>query len=118
MKCFYHSSIDAVAICKNCSKGLCRDCAVDLIHGTACKNKCEEQVETWYLMMHENKSLQKGARHAYRRSSVIYFLSGLIMISVGASVPDNTLKLLFISAGSVFILGSIFTYVNSKAYPS
>lgn len=30
MKCFYHSQADARGICKNCSKGLCEECAVDV----------------------------------------------------------------------------------------
>jgi hypothetical protein len=30
MKCFNHSTVDAVGVCKHCNKGLCRECAVAL----------------------------------------------------------------------------------------
>ncbi|MBU4189689.1 MAG: hypothetical protein KJ886_01655 [Candidatus Thermoplasmatota archaeon] len=30
MKCFYNPTRDAVGVCKNCGKGLCAECAVDV----------------------------------------------------------------------------------------
>jgi hypothetical protein len=37
MKCFYHHTVDAIAKCKNCNKGLCNDCLIELENGIACK---------------------------------------------------------------------------------
>ena len=44
MKCFYHNETDAVGICKNCNKGICIECAVDVGNGIACKGDCEKEV--------------------------------------------------------------------------
>lgn len=45
MNCFYHPTAVAVGTCKSCNKGLCRECAVDLGKGLACKGRCEEDVK-------------------------------------------------------------------------
>lgn len=44
MKCFHHPGLEAVGICKFCSKGLCGGCAVDLGHGLACRGEHEDEV--------------------------------------------------------------------------
>jgi hypothetical protein len=41
MKCYVHPNEDAVAICKNCGKGVCSDCAIE-IRGTAYCKTCVE----------------------------------------------------------------------------
>jgi len=44
MKCFRHPESDAVGSCKQCAKGLCSRCVVDVGKGLACKDSCEEYV--------------------------------------------------------------------------
>jgi hypothetical protein len=44
VKCYYHTGSDAVAVCKNCHRGVCADCAADIINGTACVHRCEAEV--------------------------------------------------------------------------
>ena len=36
MKCFYHEQKDAVGQCRNCGKGLCKDCTIE--HNGICKD--------------------------------------------------------------------------------
>jgi hypothetical protein len=35
MKCYYHHEVDAVGLCKSCSKGICPECAFDVGGGLA-----------------------------------------------------------------------------------
>jgi hypothetical protein len=44
MKCFSHSAVDAVGVCKHCNKGLCRECAVETAGSLSCRGACEQQV--------------------------------------------------------------------------
>lgn len=44
MKCFEHPELDAVGTCKQCSKGLCSTCAVDLAMGISCHGECRQLV--------------------------------------------------------------------------
>lgn len=30
MRCYYHHDVDAVGICKACSKGICPECSADV----------------------------------------------------------------------------------------
>lgn len=41
MRCFNHHDLRAVGTCKQCGKGLCPDCVVDLGHGLACRGEHE-----------------------------------------------------------------------------
>ena len=43
MECFYHSAAPAVGICKNCQRGVCRECAAEIADGIACSGRCESQ---------------------------------------------------------------------------
>jgi hypothetical protein len=42
MKCYYHPKEDAVAVCKSCGKGVCKDCAIVLSGDSHCKTCVEE----------------------------------------------------------------------------
>ena len=44
MKCYNHHDQDAVGTCKQCYKGLCPSCAVDVGGGIACQATCVEAV--------------------------------------------------------------------------
>ncbi len=61
MKCFYHNSIDAVGICKNCNRGVCSECAADLKNGIACKNRCESEVQAVNELINRNKNSHQKA---------------------------------------------------------
>lgn len=45
MKCFYHPTHDAVAVCAHCRRGVCPACAVDADGATACTGRCEDAVK-------------------------------------------------------------------------
>lgn len=66
MKCYSHNERDAVGICKNCSRGLCPDCAVDLVDGLACKGRCEEAVRGMNALVSQNVSARRriAAEHS------------------------------------------------------
>jgi len=46
MKCFYHPTDDAVAVCKNCGKGVCTNCAVEISGIAYCRTCVESKVAT------------------------------------------------------------------------
>lgn len=56
MRCFVHPDREAVAICRTCATGICRECGVDVGSGFACSAKCAEDVRR-YLEFYE-QSLQ------------------------------------------------------------
>ena len=68
MRCFYHQDADAVATCKNCGRGLCAGCAVDVGNGLACPSRCEEEVRALNRVIARNKT-------AYQKTSGAYVFS-------------------------------------------
>src|SRR4030095_7607907 len=74
MLCFYHSSIEAVAICKNCSRGVCRDCAAEFPNSIACKNRCEAEVEAVNQLINRGKTSYQKTSSAYSRNAIIYVM--------------------------------------------
>ncbi len=77
MKCFNHPTVDAVALCKSCSRGLCRDCVAEVELSCSCRNRCEEDVAAM------NDLVERG-RTAYQKTSATYFRSGLITLLLGS----------------------------------
>src|SRR4051812_35659364 len=76
MRCFYHGEVEAVAICKSCQRGLCHDCCAEVGPSSACRNRCEPEVEKL------NSLLDRGQR-AYQTNSALYRRSGALLTLMG-----------------------------------
>jgi hypothetical protein len=117
MKCYYHPTTDAVALCKSCSRALCPDCCADVPPGTACKGKCEEDVAALNMVIQRGKTAYQKTGKAYKRNSVVTLLLGLIFFAFGI-VPiitgDGYGSAFIAVLGAVFILGSYFSYQSGK----
>jgi uncharacterized membrane protein YedE/YeeE len=83
MRCFYHPDTDAVAGCKNCSRGLCTACAVDVGNGIACRGRCEEEVRALNRIIAQNKLAYEKARSAYWRTSLFYATLAVVFLMAG-----------------------------------
>jgi hypothetical protein len=116
MKCFYHLQTDAVAICKNCSKGLCMECVADVGNGVACKGKCESEVQA------VNQMIQRGIRAKnvygsyYKRLAIIFGLVGLTILTIGILLWENGKGIVFIPVGLVTLLFASHYFSMSKNY--
>ena len=78
MKCFNHPTVDAVASCKSCCRGLCPDCIAEVGLSCSCRNRCETDVAIL------NELAERG-RTAYQKSSANYFRSGWFTLLLGVS---------------------------------
>jgi hypothetical protein len=117
MKCFYHTNVDAVAVCKNCGKGLCVECATEVGKGIACKNRCEADVEAINKIFQENKKAFDNYRNAYSLSAVWVGLIG-IGFSISSFILTPKLMGFLMSMGFLMIIGAIFFYFAGKRYKS
>ena len=101
MKCFDHSDQDAVGICKSCQKGLCKECAVDLNGGLACRARCEPQVRALSQLVDSNVRLAPVAALAKQHLGAATFnlLLGVVFTLWGIRGPGFLLAL-----GVVFLL--------------
>jgi hypothetical protein len=95
VNCFYHPSVSAVALCKNCFKGLCPDCAADVGDGLACVGRCEERVRLC------NRATQRGVAalsdtNSQYRWAAIFGVAALLFLGFGAMT---------VRSGGLFLLG-------------
>src|SRR5882672_10409620 len=84
MRCFYHGDVDAVAICKSCGHGLCHDCCAEVGTSSACRNRCEGEVESLNDMSQRNKSAFQKASGVYTRSGIFTTTMGAVFAGIGA----------------------------------
>lgn len=115
MNCFNHVTTPAVAICKNCNKGLCPDCLTEIKNGIACTATCIGEVKSINELIERNKNLSKRAVSTYNRTVFIYGSMGLLFIYAAYIYPE--LNLYMYPAGGLFLLISVLTFIaNKKRY--
>lgn len=112
MKCFNHPETDAVGICKNCSKGLCKACLTELENGIACTETCVEETRQINALINRNKKVYQTTSGAYSRNSLIYAGLGLVFIVFGL-ITEGLLYFMVI-VGLIFFVGAIFSAFNAS----
>ena len=119
MKCFNHDPADAIAICKNCNKALCRACAVDVGNGMACLNSCEQEVIAVNELVQRNKTASQRTGYAYQRNAIVSLLLALVLAYLGFnSYRENNQTVLIMTGGSaiIFFLAAFFNYSTGKKF--
>ncbi|NVO10811.1 MAG: hypothetical protein HXX16_12665 [Bacteroidales bacterium] len=114
MKCFNHPTIDAIGICKNCNKGLCKDCLTEVENGIACTSTCIEEVKLINSLIKRNKKSYKTASGAYYRNAFIYAFFGLVFIVFG--IISDGLMAFTIIIGVVFFIGAALSVNSGRKY--
>jgi hypothetical protein len=115
MKCFYHAQVDAVAVCKNCGRGLCPGCAVDLGNGTACRGRCEAEVQALVELQQRSKTGYQKAASAAGRTALWLSLTCLAFVAAGL-VAWNSGGGMLLFFGAVFLLGAVFSYITARRF--
>ena len=106
MNCFNHPSVPAVGICKACQKGLCMECAVDLVHGIACKNHREDVELINDIQLYSKRAIQNTGG-LYRQVSMAFLFIGIVMVLGGLSMGSYGSILVFVGIG-VFAFSAIY----------
>lgn len=121
MRCFYHPEKEALGICKNCNRGICEDCLVDVDHhGLACKNTCQEEVREIQALIERNKtSYQRVSRIHYRNAFTFGCFSALLLVMfIAAGVQQGsfvTMPVLIIGfLWLFFMVGCIVNVINGR----
>ena len=112
MNCYNHQNTPAVAICKNCSKGLCPECLTEVKNGIACTATCVDEVIAINALINNNKKAHGRVVGSYNRSAFVYFSLSVLFLLTGSMYPD--LRFYMLSAGGIFLLVAILTYWSTK----
>jgi hypothetical protein len=115
MRCFYHQDVEAVAGCKNCARGLCPACAVDVGNGIACRDRCEAEVRALNLIVERNKTAYQKARSAYARTAAFYAALGLAFLGAGL-VDWRGMAWVLTPAGAIFLVAAYVHFTTGRRY--
>ncbi|MFO1519059.1 MAG: hypothetical protein U1F57_05285 [bacterium] len=116
MQCFNHVSQPAVGICKNCSKGICRDCLVQEGYGLACKGSCETEVKALWQIIQRNKSVYQKTAGVYLRAAALFLLMAVVFSLYPILFPGAgpEMRYLFFGVGGLMFLGGVVSLVNAN----
>ena len=118
MKCFYHSSVDAVALCNSCGRALCHECIAEVGLSCSCRNRCEEHVAAL-------NDLRERGRSVYQKTAATHFRLGVFASALGAvfmlpgvagiaNTPESIWGYFPLVAGLLFIGLGISNFVSAK----
>ncbi|MAC83795.1 MAG: hypothetical protein CL624_06645 [Arcobacter sp.] len=114
MKCYNHQNIDAVGICKSCSKGICKSCSVVVGKSLACESSCEEHVAAVDTMV--SKSLITMSTQKRNRNFMPLFFAATGLSIVALSYYRTGTFGLASIMGFVFIGFGIANYLINRKW--
>jgi hypothetical protein len=115
MRCFYHHDVEAVGTCKNCGRGLCTGCAVDVRNGLACRDRCEEEVRSLNRVISRNKTAFEKTSGAYLRVACFYAAVGAVLIWAGLLDWRGMAEVL-LPAGAILLVAAIVHYTTGRRF--
>src|SRR5690349_4892083 len=80
MRCFYHPTVEAVALCKSCQRGLCPDCVAEVGLSSSCRNRCESDVLSLNELLARARAAPKTVSGINRRSAIFLILCGVVFL--------------------------------------
>ena len=108
MKCFYHRTDDAVAICKSCSRALCSGCAAEVEDGIACRGRCEERAALLSRLVSRSGKLTPMAGTPYLVLGLFLLTLGLLSLLRGATLEEGRVNFVSVSGGVESVVGAYF----------
>ena len=114
MHCFNHPDNVAVGLCKCCSRGLCADCAADLGHGLACRDRHEQQVEAMNMIIEQSARIYSSAPKNILIGPIFFLFMGLLFAGFGLFSP-NGISAFPLLLGVGFMLFAGVAFVRSRA---
>ena len=112
MVCYAHRDRQAVAVCKNCHRGICQDCAIPDEHGFACSEECHQEILASNDMAETSRMLIASQRGQTPVTTIMLLVLGLASLVWG---------LLYLIGGESFgwypgCLGAFFIALGIASY--
>jgi hypothetical protein len=123
MRCFVHPANEAVGVCKNCSRGLCTQCAAEVEDSLACKGRCEGKVAELNQLLRRAPDSHRTAALTHRRSGItavaigmMFCAMGGLFVKIGHDDFTTTMGYLFVAMGAVYALNGLFVIRTARRY--
>ena len=121
MNCFNHSSEPAVGLCKSCFKALCRDCAVEVENGLACKKaNCQARVKLINRILDNNKRVLSAGNVQNRIGGWVSIAIGAIFLAAAClcfAFVNAIIGMFSVLAGVVFLVSGLYRLRPGANFP-
>jgi hypothetical protein len=118
MKCYNHIEADAVGICKNCYKAVCKQCLIpneyDFI---VCSTSCLEEVIALQKMTDKAKMAYGLQAGRFPVTVIFTGLAGIFFTSIGilAWIGGGFATGIFmLGIGIIFVIAAFFYWLNQR----
>ena len=116
MNCFRHEQIVAVAICKNCGRGVCSTCAKTNPNAVACSDACELEITQTAGRARRSYGSFDIARSSHRSTGVIYLISGGATILLAFFPTFSDLRIILVPIGVACVIGGVGFLRSAQRY--
>jgi hypothetical protein len=116
MICYNHTDKQAVAICKNCFKAICKECAIPDDNGFTCSDKCHQEIVTYHAMMEKSKTMY-GLKPGRAPITTIFLLIGgvpFLCMGIFSLFNGDWFGLFMLVMGIIFLSLGIVSYINLR----
>jgi hypothetical protein len=119
MECFTHANTNAVGVCKNCGKAICRECAHDAGFAVTCSDACATEAAALNEMNQRGKKLYGIDATSSRLASSVVMWAIFFVCSIGYGLwqlPRNhDLAVYVLGFGGICGFMCLFSYRRSKS---
>jgi hypothetical protein len=114
MKCFTHRSVDAIGLCKNCQKGLCEACALDLGHALACRGACQTEAALIHAQVLTSRKLLAAQKRNRYLTPVFFGALGILFLL--SDTISSRFSWFTSGAGALFIAFAIAIHFANRRW--
>ena|SRR5690242_9353635 len=120
MKCYNHSDVEAVGVCKSCGRALCRECIAEVGLSLSCKSRCESVVAAMNDLVERGSTAYQKTSATYLRNGIFISLLGILFSILGVLSfvgGDRTFWSYFLMiAGLLFLSLGVSSFVSAKKF--
>ena len=117
MKCFQHTTADALGICRTCGKGICGTCARDLGFGIVCSDHCAALATAQHQMSERAAQIYRigGAKQRIPTATMFMGLFGILFTGFGIwDLHNGNAAWIPLIMGVGFLVFSGITYLRAR----
>jgi hypothetical protein len=111
MRCFYHPDAESVGLCKQCSRGICRECAAERSGGLACKGRHEHEVDLISDLVERNTKISARSGSVSLIAVIVYWGAA---ITCGYLLTQETSQNMRLLLGVMAAIMLVAAFANTR----
>lgn len=118
MKCFGHLQVDAIGLCKSCSKAVCADCVIDTGRGLCCSDICVTELSEQNQIIDKSKRIYSIGTKAplIPTGLLMYFFFGFTFGGFGIfqTIKNGSPEWFLLVMGTGFLVVGVLAWIKNR----